>query len=73
MQQVRDLERRMADDENDARDAEVARQLLEKRVSDLERQAASWIGGFWALSTVGAIVTLVAAFWDKITLGLRHP
>ena len=73
VQQVRDLERRMADDENDARDAESARLSLEKRVADLERQAASWVGGFWAIGTIGAGVAFISAFWDKITFGLRHP
>ncbi len=72
VQQVRDMERRMADDENEARDSEIAIQNLEKRISDLEKQAASWVGGFWAIATIGAIVTFITAFWDKITMGLRH-
>ena len=63
----------MADDENDARDNAIARRALEKRVVELEKQAASWIFGFWTLATVGTIVTGVVAFWDKITFGLRHP
>ena len=73
IQQVHDLERRMADDENEARDSEIARVALEKRVTDLEKQAASWTGGFWAIATIGAVTTFIVAFWDKITFGLRHP
>ena len=73
VQKVSDIERRMAEDENEARDAEIARRDLAKRVEELEKQAASWVGGFWAIATVGAVVTFVAAFWDKITFSLRHP
>lgn len=73
VQKVSDLERRMADDENEARDELKALAGLAKRVDELEKQAASWTGGFWAIATIGAIVTFVIAFWDKITFGLRHP
>jgi fatty acid desaturase len=73
VQKVSDLERRMAEDENEARDAAIARSDLAKRVEELEKQAASWVGGFWAIAAVGAVVTFIAAFWDKITLSLRHP
>lgn len=73
VQKVSDLERRLAEDENDDRDEKKAREGLEKRVAELEKQAASWIFGFWTLAAVGAVVTGIAAFWDKITVGLRHP
>ena len=73
IQKVSDIERRLADDENEARDAEKARVDLAKRVTQLEKQAAGWAGGFWTLAAVGAIVTFMIAFWDKITFGLRHP
>ena len=54
-QAVRDLERREAD--------------LEKRVLALEKQTNSWTGGFLAIASLGALLTFVAAFWDKITGG----
>ena len=73
VQKVSDLERRMAEDENDERDEKKAREALEGRVAELEKQAASWIFGFWTLATVGGIITCIVAFWDKITVGLRHP
>jgi hypothetical protein len=73
VQQVHDLERRLADDENEARDTHIAQRALENRIADLEKQAASWTGGFWTLAAAGTIITFVVAFWDKITFGLRHP
>jgi hypothetical protein len=73
VQQVRDLGRRMAEDENEARDAAIEQRKLEKRISELEKQAASWVGGFWTLTAAGTVVTFIVAFWDKITFGLRHP
>jgi hypothetical protein len=72
-QQVRDLERRMAEDENEARDDRKELTVMKDRVGELEKQAASWTGGFWAIAAIGTIVTFVVAFWDKITFSLRHP
>lgn len=73
VQQVSDIERRLAEDENDERDEKKAREKLDKRVAELEKQAASWIFGLWTLGIVGGLITGIAAFWDKITFGLRHP
>lgn len=73
VQKVSDLERRLAEDENEERDEKKAVENLEKRVAELEKQAASWSGGFWTLAVAGAIITFVIAFWDKITVGWRHP
>ena len=72
LQKVSDLERRIAEDENDERDAKKEIEGLERRVAELEKQAASWIFGFWTLTAVGAVATGIVAFWDKITVGLRH-
>jgi hypothetical protein len=57
-QAIRDLERREQD--------------LEKRVLALEKQTNSWTGGFLAIASFGAILTFLAAFWDKITGGRQH-
>ena len=57
-QAVRDLERREQD--------------LEERVLALEKQTNSWTGGFLAIASFGAILTFIAAFWDKITGGRQH-
>jgi hypothetical protein len=73
IQKVIDIERRLAEDENEAKDDLKARLILERRVAQLEKQAAGWAGGFWTLAAVGTIVTFMIAFWDKITFGLRHP
>jgi hypothetical protein len=57
--------------EQSVRDLERREQDLEKRVLMLEKQTNSWTGGFLAIASVGALLTFLAAFWDKIT-GAKH-
>lgn len=73
VQKVADLERRQAEDENDMRDLRIAHEALKDRTVILERQTSNYTFGFYTIAAIGAAITFVTAFWDKITGGLRHP